>query len=134
VLHVPVAVATAWLVIGVAGLPAWEYVVGIVWGGTALTLVRSFVEHREVDGARTPSAVVRSNPLWSLLFLNNNLHHTHHAAPGAPWYRLPRLSHELGSDAAARDGAGWYRGYTEVARRYGLRPFDTPVHPRRVTT
>jgi fatty acid desaturase len=129
-LHLPVAAATLWLVVGVAGLPAWEYAVGIVWGGTALTMLRSFVEHRDMSGDATRSAVVRSNRAWSLLFLNNNLHHTHHAAPGAPWYRLPELCDELGSDDAARAGAGWYRGYTEVARRYGLRPFDTPVHPR----
>ena len=128
-LHVTLAVGTVWLVVGVAGLPAWEYVVGIVWGGTAFPLLRSFVEHRDTAGTGTPSAVVRSNALFSLLFLNNNLHHTHHARPGSAWYALPRLHRELGSDELARAGAGWYRGYGEIARRYLVRPFGEPVHP-----
>jgi fatty acid desaturase len=127
--HVPIAVATVVVIVGVAGLPAWEYLVGVVWGGTALTMLRSFAEHRDTGGSGTPSAVVRSNALMSLLFLNNNLHHTHHARPGAAWYRLPPLRRELGSDELARRGAGWYRGYGEVAARYLFRPFGEPVHP-----
>jgi hypothetical protein len=39
------------------------------------------------------------------------------------------LADVLGSDAAAAAGAGWYAGYREVARRYGVRSFDGPVHP-----
>ena len=68
---------------------------------------------------------------FGLIYLHNNLHQTHHAAPGAPWYDLPRLHAELGSDDVARAGAGLYAGYGEVARRYLLRPVDGPVHPGR---
>lgn len=125
--HAVIAAAAVWVVVGLAGLPAWEYVVGVVWGGTALTMLRSFVEHRDTEGVGTASAVVRSNPFFSLLFLNNNLHHTHHALPGAAWYRLPRLHAEIGADDLAAAGAGWYRGYGEIARRYLVRPFGAPV-------
>jgi len=127
--HLLTVTIVLWLILGVAGLPLWEYAVGMVWGGLALTNLRSFVEHRYTGDERSPSAVVRSNAFFSLLFLNNNLHHTHHALPGAAWYRLPRLHRELGSDALAEAGAGWYRGYAAIARQYLLRPFEGPVHP-----
>lgn len=127
--HVLLVAATVWSIVGVARLPWWEYAAGFVWGGTAVTLVRGFAEHRFVEGVGTRSAVVRSNRFVALLFLNNNLHHAHHALPGAPWYRLPGLHRELGADDLARAGAGWYRGYGEIARRYLVRPFGEPVHP-----
>jgi len=92
-------------------------------------LLRSFVEHCAVaEGTR--SAVVKAGPVMSLLFLNNNLHHTHHAQPSTPWYQLPALHRTLDSDDLASQGAGLYRrGYVEVARRNFLRPFCQPDHP-----
>jgi fatty acid desaturase len=73
--------------------------------------------------------VVRSGWFFGVLFLFNNLHHTHHARPGVAWYRLPALTEQLGSADVARNGAGFYRGYVEVVRRFAFRPFDTPVNP-----
>jgi fatty acid desaturase len=125
--HVVLAAVAVWIVVGLAGLPLWEYVVGVVWGGTALTMLRSFVEHRDTSGSGTPSAVVRSNLFFSVLYLNNNLHHTHHALPGAAWYRLPRLHVDLAADELAAAGAGWYPGYLDIARRHLVRPFGEPV-------
>jgi fatty acid desaturase len=72
---------------------------------------------------------VEAGPLLALLFLNNNLHHTHHARPGAPWYRLPSLARTLRSAEVAAVGAGRYRSYTDVVRRHFARPLDGPVHP-----
>ncbi len=126
--HLVAASVLAWLVVGVAGLPWWEWLVGGVYAGTSLTLLRSFVEHRAPQGDTTACAVVHSRWL-AMLFLHNNLHHTHHAVPGAPWYELPRLHVALGSDDQARAGAGLYASYGEVARRYLVQPFDRPVHP-----
>jgi fatty acid desaturase len=118
-----------WWMFTVVGFPVWEYMVGFVAMGQSLTLLRSFVEHCAVlEGTR--SAVVRASPLMSLLFLNNNLHHTHHAEPSTPWYALPALHRELSGDEVAAAGAGLYRhGYLEVARRNFLRPFCQPDHP-----
>ena len=124
---VGLVVVVAWIV-AVCRMPLWLYVLGAFYGGRALSHVRSFAEHRSVDGGATRSAMVRAGRAWSLLFLNNNLHDTHHARPGAPWYRLPQLAVSLSSDARAAEGAGWYPGYTEVLRRYALRPFDRPVY------
>ena len=120
-----------WFVVGVAGMPLWQYALGYAYFGMALSMVRSFAEHRAVDG-ETRSATVLSGRFFGLLFLNNNLHHTHHARPGAPWYRLPVLAHALGSDAAAAAGAGCYTGYGEMARRYLVRPVGPVVHPAAV--
>jgi fatty acid desaturase len=120
------AVALVLLLVRAAGLPIWVYVVGVVWAGGALSLLRSFAEHRHADSG-TPSAVVHAGWFFSLLFLNNNLHHTHHARPGVPWYGLPDVHARLGSDRLAAAGAGLYRGYGEISRRYLFRPFDELV-------
>ena len=127
--HLVAAAALAWWVFGIVGFPVWEYLVGFVAIGQSLTLLRSFVEHCAVlEGTR--SAVVKAGPLMSLLYLNNNLHHTHHAEPSTPWYSLPALHRELNSDDIAAAGAGLYRrGYIEVARRNFARPFCQPDHP-----
>ncbi|MDQ3738098.1 MAG: fatty acid desaturase [Actinomycetota bacterium] len=123
-------VAGVLAVVRMAGVPIWIYVIGVAWGGGSLSLLRSFAEHRFVEGANR-SAMVRSGPFLSLLFLNNNLHTTHHARPAASWYSLPVLSERLGSDHIAAAGAGLYRGYGAIARHYLLRPFDQPVGPGR---
>lgn len=123
-----IGVAAVLTVVHAMGVPLWVYVVGVAWGGGSLSMLRSFVEHRRVDDG-TRSAVVRSNAVVSLLYLNNNLHHTHHARPGLAWYAIPRAHARLGSDSIAARGAGYYRGYIEIARRYLVRPFDRVVVP-----
>jgi fatty acid desaturase len=127
--HLAAAVVVAWWLFVVVGVPVWLYVAGFVVMGQSFTLLRSFVEHCAVaEGTR--SAVVKAGPVMSLLFLNNNLHHTHHAEPSTPWYQLPALHRTLDSDDLASQGAGLYRrGYVEVARRNFLRPFCQPDHP-----
>jgi len=127
--HLVVAAVLAWWLFVLVGMPVWQYLVGFVLLGQSFTLLRSFVEHCAVaEGTR--SAVVKAGPVMSLLYLNNNLHHTHHAQPSTPWYQLPALHRQLEGDAAAAGGAGLYRhGYVDVARRNLLRPFCQPDHP-----
>jgi fatty acid desaturase len=120
------AVALILLGVRASGLAVWVYVVAVAWGGGALSLLRSFAEHRRAD-AGSPSAVVHAGWFFSLLFRNNNLHHTHHARPGVPWYGLPDVHARLDGDRAAAAGAGLYRGYGEIGRRYLFRPFDELV-------
>ena len=123
------AVAVVIAVVVFSGMPLVQYAIGAVYGRVFFTGLRTFAEHRGVpEGTR--SAVIHARRPLSLIFLNNNLHHTHHARPGAAWYRLPQLHDELGSAELARQGAGLYSGgYLEVARRYAVRPFCQPVHP-----
>ena len=127
--HVAAATALGLFVVAVMGLPLWQYLLGAWYLGHSLTLLRSYCEHRWVRGAATRSAVVRSGWGFGLLFLNNNLHHAHHAEPGIAWYELPARAAATGALAEASAGAGLYRGYLDVARRYLLRPYDHPVHP-----
>ncbi len=127
------AVAMVLLVVVRSGLPLWEYIVGVAWFGWSLTLVRSFVEHRSVEDG-SPAAVVPSNWFFSLLFLHNNLHHTHHRQPGLAWFRLPAAHAASGCEPEVVAGAGWYRGYGEIARRFWARPVISPVHPRSLAT
>jgi fatty acid desaturase len=124
-----IGVVTVIVVVRSLGLPLWIYALGFVYGGSSITLLRSFVEHRAVDDG-PQSAMVLTNPALSLLFLNNNLHFVHHAAPGAPWYALPALARDMGAITLARRGAGVYDGYRDVVRRYAFRPFCQPVRAR----
>jgi fatty acid desaturase len=127
--HLAAAMILGWWLFAVVRIPVWEYLIGFVVLGQSFTLLRSFVEHCAVaEGTR--SAVVKAGPVMSLLFLNNNLHHTHHAQPAVAWYGLPALHRELEADELAASGAGLYqRGYLEVARRNLLKPFCQPDHP-----
>ena len=127
--HILAVAVLVLFVVGVMGMPLWMYVLGAGYLAHSITLVRSYCEHRWIEGDTTRSAVVRSGRVFGLLFLYNNLHHAHHAAPGVPWYRLPAHADATGAYAEAAAGAGCYRGYFEVARRFLLRPFDHPVHP-----
>ncbi len=111
------------------GLQAWLVVVGLGYGGQALTLLRSFAEHRAVpNGPR--SAVVHAHWIWRLLFLNNTLHLTHHRHPGVAWFELPRVHRAGGYDAEARGGAGVYGGYGQIIRQFLVRPFCVNVQPQ----
>ncbi len=120
--------AVVWFVVGVADMPLWQYALGYAYFGMALSMVRSFAEHRAVDG-ETRSATVLSGRFFGLLFLNNNLHHAHHAHPGVPWYALPRLARSMGAAGISARGAGLYSGYREIFRRYSLEPFCQEIHP-----
>lgn len=101
------------------------YLATFVLPGAALTLVRSFAEHR-ADGR---VAVVERAPLFGLLFLNNNLHAAHHAWPGVPWWRLPRHYRQHRAALLAANGGLAYAGYGEVFRRFLFRPHDVLLHP-----
>ena len=127
--HIAASIALAWLLFDALAVSPWTYVFGFCLGGSACTQLRSFVEHAAVSEG-TRSAVVKAGPVMSLLFLNNNLHHTHHAEPDLAWYRIPARHRVLGADALAERGAGLYRGgYLEVCRTYFFRPFCQPDHP-----
>lgn len=136
----PRAVASDWAphLVGVALLLAWLsvcrigigfYAVAMVYPGIALTLVRSFAEHR---AAREPGhrvAVVERAGLFALLFLNNNLHAAHHRAPGVAWFRLPAFYRRHRGTILAENGGLLYRGYGEIVRRYWRRSHDVILHP-----
>ena len=105
-------------------LPLWFYVLGFVWPGLALTMLRSFHEHRPALRPEDSTLTLHAAAPMALLYLNNNLHAAHHAQPQLPWYELPRFQRE------ARPGGDYViPGYGALIRRYLLRPRDAPVYP-----
>jgi fatty acid desaturase len=125
-----VAVVLAWI-IGVCGLPVWVYLLLFVYPGAALTLVRSFAEHRPAAEPAARTAVVEHAPILGLLFLFNNLHVVHHEAPRLPWYELPRRYRGQRARYLTENADARFASYAELFARYALRPIDSPVHPRR---
>jgi fatty acid desaturase len=118
---VSVAIVLAWL-IAVADVPLWKYFLAFVYPGASLTLLRSFAEHRADTIPERRTTVVEAGFFFSLIFLNNNLHVVHHAAPRVPWFELPRLwAHERPS-FATRAPDLIHAGYVSIIRKWALQP------------
>jgi fatty acid desaturase len=118
----------AWIC-GVCGMSLGEYLLCFVYPGAALSLVRSFAEHRASPVAGRRVAVVERAPLLGLLFLHNNLHAVHHAQPGLAWWRLPAHYRRTRAAVLAANGGLVYAGYREVFARFLFRAHDQIVHP-----
>ncbi len=136
----PRAVMADWAphLIGVAAVLAWldhvglgigTYLLAFVYPGTALTMLRSYAEHRADLTTPGHAATVESRGPLALLFLNNNFHAAHHERPRLAWYRLPAY-HRTNRARLIAGGAYRYAGYREVVRRFLFAPHDDPVHPR----
>ena len=123
-----VAAVLAW-VVGVCGISLPFYLLGIVYPGTAVLLLRSFAEHRANEGVFERTAVVENSWFFGPLFLFNNLHAAHHERPLMPWYDLPGWYRANRARLLAANGGLVYDGYCEVARRYLFTPHDAAVHP-----
>jgi fatty acid desaturase len=117
-----------WLVV-VCRMSLVDYGLTFLFPGAALTLVRSFAEHRAAELPAHRVAVVERAPVLGLLFLNNNLHALHHARPGLAWFRLPGLYRRERDAVLSANGGLVYDGYGEVFARYLFRSHDNPVHP-----
>ena len=123
-----VAAVLVWVVV-VCRIPLWAYVALFAYPGLSLTLVRSYLEHRPAAQSEHRTAIVEGGAVAGLLYLNNNLHFLHHARPDLPWYALPAAYRRERDSLAARNGGYRFSGYAEVARRYLLRPKDSPLAP-----
>jgi fatty acid desaturase len=123
----PVAGVLLWLTL-VCEMSLLRYLACFVYPGTALSLIRSFVEHRAHAEPDKRIAIVENAPVLGLLFLNNNLHVAHHERPGLPWYRLPAYHAAERDRMIAGNGGLVYDGYGEVFRRYWRRPHDALGH------
>lgn len=118
-----------WWVVVVCDIPLLEYLLLFVYPGISLTLLRSFLEHEAAADPEHRSAVVESNAVMSLLYLNNNLHSLHHDAPGLPWYRLPAKWKAHKKDTLERNNGYYYPGYGEIFKRYLLTAKEHPCYP-----
>lgn len=108
---------------GVCGMSVLEYVACFAYPGISLTLLRSYAEHQASFDFDDCTVIVKSGPLMSLLYLNNNLHAAHHAEPGLPWYRLPERAEERSENRYV------FRGYGEIFWRYLFRPKEPVEFP-----
>lgn len=127
--HLLACAPVLWWVLVVCRISFPAYLLLFVWPGIGVSLLRSFAEHRAAEQVGRRTAVVECGPLFSLLFLNNNLHVVHHALPGAPWYQLPALWRDGRARWLAANGGYLYAGYSEIARRYLLVPREPVLHP-----
>lgn len=123
-----VSLVFAWLHFA-CEMPIEKYVFFFVYPGVALSLIRSFAEHRADPDPARRVAIVERAPLLGLLFLNNNLHAAHHAWPGLAWWRLPHRYRQHREALLSANGGLVYNGYGEVARRFLLRAHDKVTHP-----
>ncbi len=129
----------AWHMLGVAAVLAWIvgvchmsllfYLLGMVYPGTSILLLRSFAEHRARDGMFERTAIVENSRFFGLLFLFNNLHAAHHERPLIPWYELPGWYKANRARLLQANGGLVYDGYGEVARRFLFVPHDVSLHP-----
>jgi fatty acid desaturase len=122
------ALVLAW-VVGVCGMPFWQYLLFFAVPGTSLSMLRSYMEHRPAADPGARCAIVEDAGAFGFLFLHNNLHAVHHRWPGVPWYRLPGLYRARRDEILAWNGGYLIEGYRTIARRFLLRPKDHPIHP-----
>jgi fatty acid desaturase len=129
-LHAAAVAAVLLWVVAICRIPIAAYLALFVYPGLSLTLLRSFTEHRPGTDQIRRTAVVEAGPLFSLLYLNNNLHVVHHLWPQLPWYELPRRYRAQRGSLLEQNGHFAFAGYADVLRRYALRTKDSPVHRR----
>lgn len=116
-------------VLGVCRIPLAEYILLFAYPGLALTLLRSFLEHRAHSDPAQRTVVIEAEPPFALLFLNNNLHALHHAEPQLAWYRLPARFRQERSRLLQNNGGYRFTGYLEIFKRYLFRAKETPHYP-----
>ncbi len=118
-----------WL-LGVCQIPLWYYLVVFVWPGTALLLLRSYLEHRPESDNNRRTAIVESGALLNLLFLNNNYHVIHHAEPGLAWYDVKSAFDARPEHWLSMNGGYYYAGYSKVFRMFVFNIKDGPNYPK----
>jgi fatty acid desaturase len=128
--HAASAAPVVWYVTQVCGMSPGVYALCFIYPGMMLGALRGFTEHRWGDSPHERAAIVESNALFGLLYLNNNFHHVHHRWPTMPWYEIPGHFRRNRAAVLEANGNFYYRGYGQIARRFLLRPVFRPVHPQ----
>ena len=124
-----VAAVLVWIV-GVCGLSPWFYLLSVAYPAYALLSVRTFLEHRAEEAVPARTCIVEdASGVWSLLFLNNNLHVVHLEQPRAPWYALPALYRREKTRYLALNGGYVFPSYWAIIRRFALVSKAPVPHP-----
>ena len=127
-LHVPSLIVAYVMVVMVADVPIWLWVLA-AYLSMAILKIRTYLENRVHDHPRGRSVVVEDRGLLSFLFLNNNLHSVHHAHPSVPWYALPRLFASKRDRFLAMNDGYHFGCYGEVMRKFAINRKDPVAHP-----
>jgi len=116
-------------VVTICGMDPLLYIACFAYPGTALTLLRSFAEHRAAVEPASRTAIVEPGWFFGLLFLFNSYHVVHHDEPGLAWYRRSARYRERREALIAANSDNFFDGYAAVARRFLLRRKEPVVHP-----
>lgn len=112
-----------------SALSSLRYLLLISVPALAISMVRSYYEHRPAEHSHQRTVINEASWPWCWLFLNLNLHLVHHDLPGLAWYYLPRVYEDRRAQWLARSGGFLVPGYVELFRRHSFNPIDSPQHP-----
>ena len=122
------AIVIAWVVV-VCDMQLWQYCLLIAYPAVSLTVMRSYLEHRAAVDDDQRSALVESGPVFSLLYLNNNLHLLHHEFPAEPWHKR-RTRYLADREGWIKRNNGYvYKGYRQIILRHLFKPKEPLIHP-----
>jgi fatty acid desaturase len=112
-----------------SALSSLHYLLLVSVPALAISMVRSYYEHRPAEHAHQRTVINEASWPWRWLFLNLNLHLVHHDLPGLAWYHIPKVYHDRREQWLARSGGFLLPGYAELFRRHSFNPIDSPQHP-----
>lgn len=121
-----VVFSVVWWLFGISPL---VYVALVAYPALSLLMLRTYAEHRAHRDPDGRTAIVEHAPIFSLLFLHNNLHVVHHANPRLAWYRLPALYAANRAQFLARNDGYRFNGYGQIFRQFAFRRAHAIVHP-----
>jgi len=110
-----------WLV----SFPVLVYIFGVAYPATSLLMLRSFGEHLPEENIDHRSAIIKSNLIMQLLYLNNNFHRVHHDHPEVAWYHLPKLFQQQYAEHTMHV----YPGYFSLIKQFGIKQRYPVEHP-----
>jgi fatty acid desaturase len=112
-----------------SALSSLHYLLLITVPALAISMVRSYYEHRPSEQPQQRTVINEASWPWRWLFLNLNLHLVHHDLPGLAWYQIPAVYSARREEWLARSGGFLVCGYAELFRRHSFAPIDSPQHP-----
>lgn len=101
------------------------YILCVTLPANTLLILRSYGEHLPEENIEHRSAIIKSNWIMQLLYLNNNFHRVHHDHPNIAWYNLPSIyrQHYLQHNIHV------YKGYFVLFKRFALKRRFPVEHP-----
>ncbi|MGB1311262.1 MAG: fatty acid desaturase [Leucothrix sp.] len=128
-IHILACLPVLYWVVVICEIPLAAYLFLFVYLGISLTLLRAFIEHRAVAHSKERSIIVDTNPVMSLMYLNNNLHAIHHQEPQLAWYYLPAIWQAEREAVLAGNGNYYCSGYLNIILRYWNKAKEHPKYP-----